>query len=86
MEDNFFDLGGDSLSAIRATVRMRDALGVELPLRSLYENPTLSEVLKNIECIVHLMSLKFDDENAIDSIVNSLSDAEVQLYLDKLRN
>ncbi|HEY0783516.1 MAG TPA: phosphopantetheine-binding protein, partial [Thermoanaerobaculia bacterium] len=39
--DNFFDLGGHSLQAIRVTSRLRDALGIDLAVAALFAAPTL---------------------------------------------
>ncbi|RSM52222.1 non-ribosomal peptide synthetase [Amycolatopsis sp. WAC 01376] len=40
IEDNFFDLGGDSILGIRVLSRLRAALGAEVPARLLFSAPT----------------------------------------------
>ncbi len=48
VHDGFFELGGHSLAATRLITRLRCAFGIDLPLRSLFLEPTIAGLAKHI--------------------------------------
>src|SRR5205814_454321 len=49
VDDNFFDLGGHSLMITRILSRLRESLQIDLPMKSIFEAPTISEFAVLVE-------------------------------------
>ncbi len=52
VNDDFLELGGHSLSAIRIITRTNNAFELDLPLNQIFESPTIIELSKHIETII----------------------------------
>lgn len=66
--DNFFDIGGHSILALRASIEIKKLLGIALPLNRLFEYPILKELARYIDRESSETDLKDQIEHSDKSI------------------
>ncbi|MFI6744404.1 SDR family NAD(P)-dependent oxidoreductase [Nonomuraea sp. NPDC050451] len=63
IDDDFFELGGNSLVAVQLGARIRDRFSIELPIGTIFQQPTVRQLAQHVE-------------KALLAKVDSLSDQE----------
>jgi acyl carrier protein len=96
ISDNFFELGGHSLLATQLISRVRSAFKIELPLRYLFECPTIDEFAASIIEFQQKTEAKFPntitrdtdrDAQELLASIDQLTDEQVEILLnEKMEN
>ncbi|MEA2174981.1 MAG: hypothetical protein QOD00_2573 [Blastocatellia bacterium] len=72
VNDNYFELGGDSLLATQLASQVRKVFDVELPLADLFQHPTLNELAASIEEALIEQMEDLTDEEAEQLLKNEI--------------
>jgi acyl carrier protein len=80
VHDNFFDVGGQSLMAIKVVTRVQQRLGVSIPLESVFDRPTIAE----LAVVVAELGAEHESADDVAAMVAGLSDADVARMLDEM--
>jgi NAD(P)-dependent dehydrogenase (short-subunit alcohol dehydrogenase family)/acyl carrier protein len=79
--DNFFELGGHSLLALQIVARLRDAFQVEVPVRDLFDAPTVALLAEKIEQARRLEERDVERIDEMLQLVEQLSEDEIEALL-----
>ncbi len=77
IHDNFFDLGGHSLLVTQLLFRIRETFQVELPLRSLFEIPTIASLAENIELARQTGASTIGTKSTVDLNAEAVLDSTI---------
>jgi syringomycin synthetase protein SyrE len=82
IDDNFFDVGGHSMSAVKITRLVQERLGVRIPLEAVFDRPTVAELAQAVAEI----GVADSAADEVHRLVAAMSDEEVAQMLRETEN
>jgi amino acid adenylation domain-containing protein len=75
VHDNFFELGGHSLMVTKVLARLRDAVQVDLPMRALFEVPTIAGLALVVEEVLleEIKELSEEEAQRLEAVAESFN-------------
>jgi acyl carrier protein len=84
VHDNFFEAGGNSLTAMQLLARIQHSFGVELSIKALFDCPTIAHVADQLAA-----AQSSSDQSGLEKVLRQIeqcSDQEVDWEAHRLRN
>ena len=86
IHDNIFELGGHSLTATQVVSRVNEAFPIGIPLRTLFEEPTVARFARSIETAGREAQIDIAEIAQVLLQLNQLSEDEVKTMLAERRH
>jgi amino acid adenylation domain-containing protein/thioester reductase-like protein len=78
IHDNFFELGGHSLATIQVISRLREAFEIDLPVRYLFEEPTVAALANALTSILQTETSVINTNTEDDFLLDTILDPTIQ--------
>ena len=86
IDDNFFDLGGDSLSAIKLSTKINEELKIQMGISILFDNPSIYELAKVLETVKSPIQSDLEIKSTSKKDFYPTSSAQKRLYFSTIKD